>query len=71
MAFSVSYKAEDAPCYKCGDRAVGCHLDCNRYAAWKEQYNKTLAQINKRRRADNVYRAHLYRAKIKRTLKGR
>ena len=71
MAFNVSFKSEEAPCYKCGDRQVGCHFGCEKYGAWKERYNKTLALINKRRRADNVYRAHLYTAKIKRIAKGR
>ncbi len=24
-------------CYKCPDRHIGCHSDCERYAAWRAE----------------------------------
>lgn len=27
----------DAPCRKCGDRHIGCHNGCSRYAAYRLQ----------------------------------
>ena len=28
---------ENAPCYKCGARALGCHSDCAKYLMWVKQ----------------------------------
>lgn len=39
---------DDNPCYKCADRSVGCHANCEDYAVWKildgleRKYNEKL-----------------------------
>lgn len=34
------------PCYKCTERASGCHAKCNKYAEWKEKKNEASANKN-------------------------
>lgn len=45
---------DNNPCYKCADRSVGCHANCEDYAVWKildgleRKYNEKLNnQYNK------------------------
>lgn len=26
------------PCWKCGNRCVGCHGSCERYGEWRKEY---------------------------------
>ena len=37
---------DNPPCYKCTDRAEGCHGRCERFADWKEKQQAETAQIN-------------------------
>ena len=30
------YQKVKPPCYKCENRAVGCHSSCSKYSEWKE-----------------------------------
>lgn len=32
-------------CYKCLDRKAGCHAECEKYKAWKEEHNAKTAEI--------------------------
>ena len=33
------------PCQGCEDRFVGCHAECERYAAWKERRREQWHQL--------------------------
>ncbi len=37
-------------CYKCPDRHIGCHSDCEQYAEWKAE-RQALAEQEKERAA--------------------
>lgn len=37
-----------APCYQCPDRHDGCHAECKRYAAYREERDKDIAERAKR-----------------------
>lgn len=37
-------------CYKCPDRHIGCHSDCERYAEWKAE-RQALREREKKRTA--------------------
>lgn len=31
----------ECPCYRCPDRQVGCHGNCNRYKNWRKVVRRT------------------------------
>ena len=33
------------PCFKCENRAVGCHSTCKEYQAWVEEYQAKKSEI--------------------------
>lgn len=35
-------------CYKCPDRHIGCHSDCEQYAEWKAERQALLEQEKER-----------------------
>lgn len=45
-------KAEKNPCYGCGDRKVGCHGGCERYAEYKAMITELKEKEIKGRRRD-------------------
>lgn len=47
------------PCYGCGDRIVGCHSSCEKYA----EYHKKIAEIRKERWVDASCKDVAYNAK--------
>jgi len=42
------------PCYKCGDRKLGCHSKCQKYISW----------VDERKEAFKEYRTHLSNNKL-------
>jgi len=42
------------PCFKCGDRCVGCHSSCERYGEWRKAYesNANIIRESKARATD-------------------
>ncbi|WP_154440389.1 hypothetical protein [Tissierella pigra] len=46
------------PCYKCSNREIGCHSNCNWYLAFKE---KSL-ELSNNKKSDNEYGDYLYHA---------
>lgn len=54
----------EAPCYKCTERAVGCHSTCERYS----EYASVVAQARERRFEDNMSKANLISAKRQKEL---
>ena len=43
------------PCWKCGDRCVGCHSSCATYKAWREGYDVEKAKTEVSKRSANDY----------------
>lgn len=37
----VSQSLMHNPCYKCTDRFAVCHLECEKYKTWLEEYRKS------------------------------
>ena len=52
----------NAPCYKCADRYVNCHSECDRYKKWRSEYARKTKQINQQRKMDAIFRDHIHRA---------
>lgn len=46
-----NHKIDDC-CYRCSDRKVGCHGDCERYTEAKKQYLETKKKIASEHVAD-------------------
>ena len=44
------------PCWKCGNRCVGCHGSCAAYKTWREGYDieKTKTELSKRSANDYI-----------------
>lgn len=40
------------PCYKCEERAMGCHSRCEKYKAWKAWWDE--AQKERRRQEEGI-----------------
>ena len=57
---------EKNPCYKCKDRNVGCHSNCEKYQKWKKKSNK--ARDN--RKKNREYEAYLSDLKEKNRRRG-
>lgn len=55
-------KNPKAPCYKCGDRVVGCHSTCDRY----KEYAGIMAIDRESRRETSERNSHS-RAKLSQT----
>lgn len=36
----LKIKQPNAPCKNCSDRVVGCHAKCEKYIAWKNNYQE-------------------------------
>lgn len=59
-----------APCYKCPDRILGCHSDCQRYQEWSEEDRKRKEFLNTGLEASQVARRGIARKRsIKRFCK--
>lgn len=46
----------DAPCLKCGDRRIGCHTTCSRFAA----YRIRMQELGRRNREEGKARGEFY-----------
>lgn len=42
-------KKADTPCYKCPDRNVDCHAQCEKYLAFRKSLDETNEMIKKKR----------------------
>lgn len=42
------------PCYKCTDRCVGCHVDCNKYRLFRAELNQRNETIKKAKNAVRI-----------------
>jgi len=40
------------PCRDCGERRLGCHGSCERYAAWQRSWREEADRINTKLRAE-------------------
>lgn len=38
---------EVCPCKNCNERQIGCHASCEKFKAWREEYDKQKAKIDK------------------------
>lgn len=43
----------DVPCYKCEDRRVGCHIDCDRYIAVRKKMDEIKEKAQRERDIDH------------------
>lgn len=43
-----------APCLNCPDRKVGCRIDCERYAAFREQLDAKKREMDKVRNRNKL-----------------
>lgn len=49
----MSLKRTPSPCYGCKDRHAGCHPECERYLAWKnEDMHKANMRLEERNRQE-------------------
>lgn len=48
-------KKNDSPCYGCKEREVGCHANCERFAAWKKAHMDEQCRIRTQIENDNIY----------------
>lgn len=55
----------DNACYGCTERFVGCHANCEKYIAWNEERQKTLAEARERNRKKDAIEGY-YAAKKQR-----
>lgn len=49
----------ECPCKNCGDRFIGCHGKCEKYKAWRAEYD----EINKKRNLDILLDRHFKETK--------
>lgn len=33
------------PCWKCGNRCVGCHSSCEQYGEWRKEYESNVNAV--------------------------
>ena len=59
----INYRIHNQ-CLGCTDRYVGCHSDCEKYKAYKEEMTKFEDTVNKRRKKYSGYVSYKY-AKMK------
>ena len=48
-------------CYGCKERHLGCHSDCEKYAAWKARYEEKKFHFYKQRKEESII--HQYEVK--------
>ena len=53
---------KDNPCFKCENRAVGCHSTCQEYLLWVEEYRAKKSEIQaERAKEDDINEYSLLR----------
>ena len=47
---------KSSPCFKCGNRRVGCHGSCEAYKTWREGYDveKAKTEVSKSKTIDYI-----------------
>ena len=50
----VTDSSKENPCFKCEDRRVGCHIDCERRAEWLDDHLKRKREENAIKAADGL-----------------
>ena len=49
----MSKQTLTAPCMKCEERQAGCHANCEKYKAWKAEYDTKAEAIKTARNMSN------------------
>lgn len=47
------------PCYKCLDRHISCHADCEKYIKWSRKLEERRQKIIEVRNAESLVTAHV------------
>ncbi|MBQ8893391.1 MAG: hypothetical protein IJ043_03170 [Clostridia bacterium] len=48
-----------SPCYKCGDRRIGCHAKCERYLVWSAAHQEKREAIRAAKAEDGRFREYI------------
>ena len=56
---------KDNPCKDCPDRHIGCHLDCERYLAWRKVYDEWNSKVFNERSKSRAVDKYLIDRSIK------
>lgn len=56
---------KDSPCKNCGDRFIGCHGKCEKYKAWRAEYDEEIKEQKKQQNIERLLNRHAIETKCR------